>query len=178
MIIESKRIGRVEFEDNKIITFAEGILGFPTLTRFVLCNDPIDETMPFKWFVSIDNPELMFLVTDPGLFFKDYVFDLTEEERNSLQIESTDDVNVVSVVTVPTDPKQMTANLRGPLVINWRIMKGRQIVLQNTHYETKHLLFPSDVQTAATAAKEEKSTSDIVLPPDVVNQHPGELRAK
>lgn len=152
MFIESKRVGRIDFDESRVITFAEGILGFPTLSRFILCNDPVDETMPFKWLVSIDNPEMMFLVTDPGLFFKDYVFDLTEEEKTYLNFESENDVNVITIVTVPKEPKKMTANLRGPLVINWRTMRGRQVVLKDTHYETKHYLFPQD-STAPVATK-------------------------
>ncbi len=177
-VIESKRIGRVEFDESRIIHFVDEILGFPKLSRFILCNDPADETMPFKWLVSLENPELMFLVTDPGLFFSDFVFNLAEEERKALGLQSVEEVNVIAILTVPTDTRLMTANLRGPLVINWKTMKGKQIVLKDSVFETKHFLFPHLAEAAlagvpATVTKGvemSSTTNDIVSILDEVSE--------
>jgi len=147
-VIESRRIGRVEFDESRVIQFADDILGFPKLTQYILCNDPADETMPFKWLVSVENPELMFLVTDPGLFFSDFVFDLSEEDQKILGLSSVEDVSVIAIITVPGDSRLMTANLRGPLVVNWKTMRAKQIVLKNSAYETKHFLFPHLAESA------------------------------
>lgn len=141
MIIESKRIGRVEVNEDRVIRFEDGLVGFNDLKNFFLADDPADVTMPFKWLVSADNPELIFLVTDPGIFFKDYVFDLPEEDRRKLQVSTEDDVSVITILTVPTEAKRMTANLRAPLVINWRTLSGRQVILKNSSYTTKHYIF-------------------------------------
>lgn len=141
MIIESKRIGRVEVKEERVIQFEDGLVGFPELRRFFLADDPADVTMPFKWLVSVDNPDLIFLVTDPGIFFKDYVFDLPEDDRRKLAVNTEDDVSVICILTVPTEAKRMTANLRAPLIINWRSLQGRQTILKNTAYTTKHYIF-------------------------------------
>lgn len=150
MIIQSKRIGVVEVDERKIIVFDDGLLGFPTLRNFFLADDPAEPDMPFKWLISIENPELMFLVTDPGIFFKDYVFDLTDEDQKNLSAKTAEDLSVITILTVPADPKLITANLRGPLVINWKTMVGRQLILKDSVYETKHFIFDQSIETKTT----------------------------
>lgn len=153
MIIESTRIGRVEVKEDRVIRFENGLLGFSDLKEFILADDPVDISMPFKWLVSIANPEIIFLVTDPGIFFKDYVFDLPAEDSKALGVNTEDDVSVITMLTVPSEAKKMTANLRGPLVVNWRTLQGRQVILKDNRYTTKHYVFIQD-------AGENKAGSD------------------
>lgn len=159
MIIESKRIGRVEVNEDRIIRFEDGLVGFPELKTFFLADDPVDISMPFKWLVPTDNPELLFLVTDPGIFFKDYVFDLPEDDRRKLQVNTEDDVSVITVLTVPAEAKKMTANLRAPLVINWRSLSGRQVILKNTAYTTKHYIFIQETPEQNNGTDSSKNTN-------------------
>lgn len=164
--ITSNRFGSIEVNEDRIITFKDGVLGFPEMKRFILVDDPNDISLPFKWLISVENPDLAFLVTDPGIFFKDYVFDLPEEDRQKIGATSEDDVSVISMLTVPADPKKITANLRGPLVINWRTLVGRQIVLKDTQFTTKHYIFiQTDAETKADAESAKASaTEDFVIP--------------
>jgi flagellar assembly factor FliW len=141
MIIQSSRFGTIDVKEERIITFKDGLLGFPDAKKFIVADDPLDVSLPFKWLICVDQPELAFLVTDPGIFFKDYVFDLTEDDRTKIGAQSEDDVSVIALLTVPADPKKITANLRGPLVINWKTLVGRQVILKGTHYTTKHYIF-------------------------------------
>lgn len=165
MILTSSRIGTIEVSDDRVIHFNEGLLGFETLKSFVLCDDPIDAEMPFKWLVSVENPEMIFLVTDPGIFFKDYLFDLHADDQAAIGASTSEDVSVVTILTVPDDPKQITANLRGPLVVNWKTLKGRQVVLKDTNYVTKHFIF---TQVPAAAAPE-ATIMPHVIPTTTVN---------
>ncbi|MDB5038409.1 MAG: fliW [Bacteriovoracaceae bacterium] len=166
MIIQSKRIGAVEVDESRIIRFADGLLGFPIAKSFFLADDPAEEGMPFKWLICIEDPELMFLVTDPGVFFKDYVFDLSAEDQKYLNVKSPEDLSVITVLTVPADPKLITANLKGPLVINWKTLVGRQLVLKDSAYETKHYIFMQAVSATpeVAATKNAKGMSSRELP--------------
>ena len=147
MMIHSKRFGSIEVREDRIIKVEDGLLGFAHLKQFVLADDPNDISMPFKWLISIEEPDVVFLVTDPGIFFKDYVFDLPPEDGRKIDAKSEDDVSVITILTVPADPKQITANLRGPLVINWRTLVGRQVILKDTEYTTKHYIFIQKTET-------------------------------
>lgn len=156
MKIESKRFGTIEVGDDRIIQFRDGLMGFPEMKQFILVDDPADRGLPFKWLISVETPELAFLVTDPGIFFKDYVFDLSEDDRIKIGANTEDEVSVITMLTVPADPKKITANLRGPLVINWKTLVGRQVVLKDTDYTTKHYIFlqTNEDTTKQTASSE------------------------
>ena len=159
--IKSNRFGPIEVNEDRIINFKDGVLGFPDLKKFILVDDPNDISLPFKWLISVDNPDLAFLVTDPGIFFKDYVFDLPEEDRQKINATTEDDVSVIVMLTVPSDPKKITANLRGPLVINWRTLVGRNIVLKDTQFTTKHYIFiQSESETKSEAESAKASVAD------------------
>jgi len=157
MKIESKRFGQVEVKEDRIIKLKGGLLGFSEMETFVLLDDSEDAGLPFKWLVSIEQPEHGFLVTDPGIFFKDYVFELPEDVAGELSVRSEDDLQVLTLLTVPTDPKMITANLKGPIVINTRTFEAKQVVLGGTDYVTKHYIFleatrtEEEVQARATA---------------------------
>ncbi len=139
--IQSNRVGTMEISEDRVITFPEGIVGFTELKRFIVADDPNDPTMPFKWLIPLENPDMIFLVTDPGIFFNDYAFDLEEEHKEFIGARTEDDVSVITLLTVPSDPSKITSNLRAPLVINWRSMVGRQLILRSTNYQTKHYIF-------------------------------------
>lgn len=160
MMIESNRFGQIEVSEDRILEIKGGLLGFPNLSKFILLDDQQDPGLPFKWLISIEDPEYGFLVTDPGIFFNDYVFDLSEEHRKLLDIQNEDDVSVVTMLTIPSDPKMITTNLRGPIVVNSRTLVGTQIVLSNTNYATKHYVFLEATHQGDEALKE--ATEDLL----------------
>lgn len=141
MKIESKRFGTIEVMEDRVLNIKGGLLGFTNMNRFILVDDQEDPNLPFKWLISIDDPEYGFLVTDPGIFFKDYVFDLSEDDRQELAADTEDEVTVITLLTVPSDARKITANLRGPLVFNNRTRVGKQLILVNSGYATKHYIF-------------------------------------
>lgn len=163
MKIESKRFGSINVKEDRVLTFEGGLMGFSELEKFVLVDDQVDPSLPFKWLISIEEPEYGFLVTDPGIFFKDYVFDLSEEDRAAINANTEDDVSVITLLTIPADPKMITANLRGPLVINWKTLKGKQVVLDSTGYATKHYIFlqANDAENSAEESKGANTASNI-----------------
>src|SRR3954469_13918362 len=64
------------YEATDIITFEEGLIGFPELKRLVLVRQTSIE--PFLWLAAIDDPEIVFLVTDPRQIFPDYKTEILE----------------------------------------------------------------------------------------------------
>ncbi len=53
---------------------------------------------------------------------------------------------VYSIVVVPEDIRKMTANLLGPIIINHKEKLGKQVILDDSRYTTKHFLFNQDFQ--------------------------------
>ncbi len=140
MTITGSRFGNIEFDDLDIITFEEGLVGFPSVTRFVILCPREDK--PFRWLQSIDEPELAFLVSDPAAYVDDYAPTISQSVARSLALEPTTPRLVFTTVNIPRGkPDDMTLNLAGPLVINAVERKGKQIVLEDGAYTTKYRVF-------------------------------------
>ncbi len=136
MKIMTARLGEVEIDTSNIITFPDGIIGFPDFKRYIDL-DFLDDS-PIRLLQAVDTPDLGFFIVDPRLFVPEYIIDISQEEVKSLNAEKVDDLEVKAIVTIPENPFDMTANLQGPLVISRKAKLGRQIVNNNQKYNTKH----------------------------------------
>jgi flagellar assembly factor FliW len=130
--------GEIKYADEHIIEFPCGILGFPESKKYLLIkhNDKSD----FKWLQSLDQPELTFIAIDPYSFMSSYKPNLTEDVFTDLDIVNVEDLALLSLVTIPDNPKEMTANLKGPIVINALTKRGKQIIVDDEKYSTKHYI--------------------------------------
>jgi len=143
MKIYTTNFGEIEINDQTIITFPAGLLGFANYKKFALID--VDENSPLKWLQSIDEPALAFVVTDPNLFYENYQVDAYKEDLVDIQVNEAADVIVLVIVTVPADPARMTANLKGPILINTKNNSAKQLVVDNQEYDIKFRLLPDDV---------------------------------
>lgn len=124
----------------------QGLLGFESVLHYEL--SAYDQETPFYWLRASSDPELAFLVMEPGLLLDDYAFDLPDEEARALDIQSPDEVLVLVILTVPEDPLQMSANLLGPLVFNRRTHLGRQLILDAQRYPLRFPVLPAEDEAA------------------------------
>lgn len=126
MKFETARFGVLEVPETEIIAFNSGLPGFEDARRFVTVeSDGID---PFVWVQSLEHAELAFLTIPPQLIVRDYRPELSDDARQTLRLETDDDLLVLAIVSVPENPREMTANLCAPLVINRTARVGRQEV--------------------------------------------------
>jgi flagellar assembly factor FliW len=125
------RFGTIEYTDEDVFTFPEGIIGFPEERRFLLITT--SERSTFRWLQSLDTPGLAFLVTDPGVFVSDYEPSV-EARREGL-------LALATVSIPPGKAHEMTLNLAGPITIDPATRNGHQIVLDSEAYTTKHRVF-------------------------------------
>lgn len=139
MKLRTKHFGEIEISGDEVIAFPRGLIAFEDKKSFVLINNE-DEKLPFSWLQSVDDPGLCFVVMNPFVFKKDYEFDIPQDAVSELEIKAAGDVCVLSVLVVPEDISQMTANLLAPLVINTRNRKGKQVILDDKRYTTRHLV--------------------------------------
>lgn len=139
MVIQTSRFGAVQLQNEDVIEFPEGILGFADLRRFVLLDDPNDEI--FAWLQSCEVPQIAFPVLEPELFAPQYQVALTKHDLESLGLQKPEKIRAFSIITIPDDPTQMTANLKAPIVINIEKRTARQIVLQDNNLAIREPIF-------------------------------------
>jgi flagellar assembly factor FliW len=124
-------------DEVKQLSFPAGLPGFPELQRFALQKWVEDPEMPYSLLVSLDEPNIRFLVAPPEVFFPDYTFEMSDADAAGLELASADDALVLVFITVPEQPTDATANLLGPVVINTKTLVGAQIVLAESGMPTK-----------------------------------------
>ncbi|MFB5085905.1 flagellar assembly protein FliW [Psychrobacillus sp. PGGUH221] len=131
MNIETKFLGQVTIEETEIIQFQNGLPGFEDNKEFVIL--PLEKDSPFAILQSIKQQEIGFVIALPFVFKKDYAFDLTEEDREELQIDSSEDLITYSIVTLKEPFSSSTLNLQAPLLINHKQKIAKQLVLQDAN---------------------------------------------
>jgi flagellar assembly factor FliW len=125
----------LKFSEQDIITFENGIPGFEDKKHFVIVTVPEHE--PFKWLYCIDDRVLRFALINPLLFYPDYNPKVNKADLSSLELELKEDVLMFCIVTLAEKIKDSTANLIGPVFINTKNMKGKQVVIDDNRYSTR-----------------------------------------
>jgi flagellar assembly factor FliW len=124
----------MDVPDESVVTVLGGVIGFPDLTRYVLVQRKNDQ--PFYWLQCLDDPTLALVLINPVLFQDDYRPQLPQGLAAEL---GEGEISLFSIVTIPPGrPEDMTANLLGPLAINTRTRRARQLVLDDRHYSHRH----------------------------------------
>jgi flagellar assembly factor FliW len=137
MELETTRFGTIRIEADDIITFEDGLVGLSQYRRFVLIRH--DSDGPFWWLQSADEPSFAMLLIDPWFFCADYEVVLSDADAERLQLREETPKAVLTTVTIPSgNPHAMTANLLAPLVINTELRIGRQVILDDERYHTRH----------------------------------------
>lgn len=140
MKINTSNFGQINIEEDKIIQFKDGIPGFQDEKDFVVILNE-DPDNPFHYLQSVNTGELSFIVMNPFEVFPDYDFSISETVKEKLQIEDEKQIAIYTIVVVPDDMTKMTTNLQGPIIINTANKKGKQVILDDNRYNTKHFLF-------------------------------------
>ncbi len=134
MQIETKMMGNVSVENDRIIKIPLGLFGFEEYTDFALLDS---EYPPFIWLQSLQDKNLAFLLIDPFEIIPDYEADIDDKELSRIGIKDPVDVMVMTIVTVPSDGSPITANFQGPLIINKKNHQCMQAILDNSKWTTK-----------------------------------------
>lgn len=142
MKVNTKIFGEVNIEDDKIIEFKGGIIGFPELTKFALIYDEEKGvTAGIRWLQSMQEPAFAMPVMDPLVVCPDYNPEVEDELLKDLGDLSPDNLLVLVTVTVPSDLKAMTVNLKGPIVINSLTRKACQVIVDGDAYAVKFPIY-------------------------------------
>ncbi len=154
MVINTRIFGEVTVDDEKLINFPGGIVGFPELTDFALIHDSENENKPgIRWMQSVQEPSFAMPVVDPLVAKEDYNPSVDDELLKV--IGEGEDLLVLVTITVPSDLKKMSVNLKAPIIINVDTRKAVQVILED-EYDVKYYIY--DLLKARQAeAKAEKA---------------------
>lgn len=142
MKITTKIFGEIDIAEEKIITFVNGIIGFPDLKRFTLIyNEEKSTGAGIRWMQSMDEPNFAIPVMDPLVAMDSYNPVVDDEIFKGIGELTADNTLVLVSATIPTDITQMSVNLQGPYIINVDERKACQVILDNEDYPVKYYIY-------------------------------------
>ena len=142
MKINTRIFGEIEISDDKIITFPNGIIGFPDLKRFALLHDEEKGTQTgIRFLQSLEEPGFAMPVMDPLLVKPDYDPEVEDQLLSVAGNITSENLLVLVTVTVPGDLTRMSVNLQGPIIINIDENKACQIIVENGDYPVKFFIY-------------------------------------
>jgi len=124
MEIITKQFGRLEFDEEIIIEFKEGIFGFSEYHKYILITE---EDGLFYWLTNIEEPEIMFPLFSVRLLVENYP-----------QIE---EYEAFGIVKMDKNPLNITVNLKAPVYISQNKKEGFQKILDVENYPIDYKLF-------------------------------------
>ena len=137
--VSTTRFGIIEVEEDLIITLPEGIIGFDQCKRFVIVQH--DDLSMFRWLQSLDIAAIAFPIIDPNEFREVYTPIVSDADVRMLGLTAEMRPLLFAIVTIPAgNPRGMTANLLGPIVVNPETRSGKQIIVPDQGYSTRHVI--------------------------------------
>lgn len=138
MRLNTLQFGPLEVSEQDYIRFDQGLPGFSGLRNFVLCGG--EEYDPFKYLLSVERPEIAFLLVAPELVDPKYQVQLNEEAYSSLQWETAHTLAAYATVTLSSKAEETTVNLLAPILINASTMRGFQLIQDSSGYPVRRRL--------------------------------------
>ncbi|MEK5390050.1 flagellar assembly protein FliW [Margalitia sp. FSL K6-0131] len=136
MKLQTKYHGEIVIKKDDILTFTNGLPGFPDEREFILL--PLNENQLFSILQSLQTKEVAFVLTSPFEFFSEYEIQLDSQTLEQLDIKNDKDVSVMVILTVHDPFNKTTANLQAPIVTNIKNRQSKQLILNDSRYKTKH----------------------------------------
>lgn len=141
MTITTKVFGEISIDEEKIIHFPGGIIGFPELTEFAMLHDQENGIASIHWLQSIQEPAFAMPVIDPLIVKEDYSLEVDDELLKPLGTLKEDEALVLVTLSVPQDLTKMTVNLKGPIIINGGNRKACQAIIEGDEYMVKFPIY-------------------------------------
>ncbi len=156
MLIKTRVFGEVEIDDEKIIVFEKGIVGFPDMKHFALVHDEEKGVQAgIRYLQSVEEPEFAMPVMDPLQIKADYNPEIEDELLKPLGNITPENLLVLVTVSVPKDITKISVNLQAPIIINADERKAVQVIAEGEEYKVKFPIYDI-LQEKKKAGKEGK----------------------
>ena len=142
MLVKTRYFGEVDLTDDKIKKKKKGLMGFDEYKRYTILYDcEKEEGTNISWFQSVDEPSLALPVINPLIVKEDYNPVVEDELLAGIGEINEENMVILITMTVPADLKEMTVNLKAPIIINADTRKGIQLIVENQDYEVKYKIY-------------------------------------
>ena len=144
--IRTKQFGDVQFEEEDIFDFPNGLPGFEAEHRFLCIERPA--LRPVVFLQSVEQTDLCFITLPARSVDPSYQLEVAPEERTVLGLATGEapvwqqSLACLAIICLPTDGAP-TANLLGPVVLSRETRKGVQSVRDDRRYSAMTPIQPN-----------------------------------
>ena len=155
MKVNTSHFGEMDVQDDQVLTATAPIPGFPDSKQYFFIER--DNIKPFKWLQSADDDSLTFVVVETATFFHDYepkfgAFDLKE-----IGLSNNEGLVVLAIVVLPEDLTKMTANLRGPIILNPKDRLFKQVFIETDRWTVRESIVDAIKRKELAAIEKNKA---------------------
>ncbi len=129
MQIKTRDFGTIEVTEDRVYHFTQPLFGFEQYSDFIILHDE-EIGGSIVWLQSTQEPQLCFIMMDPGTVAKGYAPPLPPEFDRLL---GEGDCYCWVVAVVPENFRDATVNLKSPVYLNTTTQKGAQIILEGDY---------------------------------------------
>ncbi|MGF1483041.1 MAG: flagellar assembly protein FliW [Opitutales bacterium] len=130
--------------DTSIVELPEGIIGFPEMKEAEIVFS--EEELPFLRLRDKQPGGLTLLVVEPGPLVPGYQPEILDNDLGFLEITKPEEVLLLNIASIHEQASvEVTLNLVGPIVVNRRNRRARQVVIGNfQNYTARFKLFEAE----------------------------------
>lgn len=132
MKINTRIFGEIDIDEQKIIHFVNGIIGFPDMKDFTLIFD--EEKKDEKsiiWLQSLDDVGFAMPLMNPLIVNPKYDPTVEDELLQPLGTLKPENTMCLVTVTIPRNIEQISINLKAPIIINADERKASQLIIED-----------------------------------------------
>lgn len=138
MQIEINGLGLVDYEDDELLNFKEGLYGFDELHKYLPV--PFEESDRIFILQSIEEPLISFVLMNPFMLVPDYAPAPQKSDIDFIGGPDIDDISFYVICSLKEKLEESTINLKCPIMVNALNKEAKQIILEDGKYQLKHNL--------------------------------------
>ena len=132
---ETVRFGVLDFDDTDVIVIPDGLIGLPSLQRWLLLD--MGEDVPMRWLQSLDRPDFGVPVMPPVFFAEEFEVEASNTVQRRFVRDGDPELVSLIIATVHPGGEKVTGNLRAPLVMDIASRTGVQLALEDDRLSTR-----------------------------------------
>ena len=132
---------KVTVEEEQLIHFEFGLPGFENLKKYAIIE--IEEYNPFLLLHSVEDQSIAMVILKSNLLDEENEFEIPENKLKNLKEKGKNEFEIFFILKIHEDDKQITANVKAPVLINFVNQKGSQIILDDDKLSMDFPILPS-----------------------------------
>jgi len=161
MDVTTRDFGVIQIDESSVYSFPQGIYGFEDVDTYAVFMHE-EDGVSFVYLQAVKTTEPCFLVFSPWDLAAFFEPKMSPDDLSLFNVESEKDLIFLTIATVPPESaRQLSINIKCPIVLSPVNMTGRQVILLNEDYPVKYRPFYDGVPSLSEDGGISPSGSEV-----------------